>query len=140
MVAPIYIAIKNVYVFTFHHGLTKFVFCLFKLAITTGVRQHLTVVLIFIFLMTSNFEHIFIYLLVIFMSCLKNVCIFSLPLFNNLFAILYINLLLDLYVYITCKPYIYNIYKPYNIFCLSIDCLSIFIIVCLASQKNFSLI
>ena len=60
-----------------HHHLLSLIFLI--IAIITGVGQQLIVVLICIFLMISDVQHLFIYLLVICMSSLEK-CVFKLKL------------------------------------------------------------
>ena len=54
---------------------------LLVIVILTGVKKYLLVVLICIFLIINNVEHIFIWLLAICMSSLENVCLDLLPVF-----------------------------------------------------------
>ena len=68
--------------FSFFHILPTLVFVFLMMNFLTDVRWYLTMVLMFLLLMISNSEHLFMYLLTIRMS-LKNISLQSLcPLFN----------------------------------------------------------
>lgn len=67
----LYLPNSNVRVFPLLHILTNIYYCMSVfIGITLGVKSYLTVVLICVYLMTNDFEHLFMGLLVICMSLL----------------------------------------------------------------------
>ena len=67
-----------------HHYLLFLLFLI--MAILTGVKQFLTVVLIYISLMINNVKHLFMYLLAINRSSLEK-CLYTCSLFNWIFCL-----------------------------------------------------
>ena len=75
---------------------TYYLVSFLKVASLIGVRWYLLVVLIFVFLMVSDIEHIFMYLLAICMF--SNVCSVSLLYLNQIACFLLLSCVSSLYV------------------------------------------
>lgn len=73
---PVYTPINSILVFPFFQYLPILVFWLLLEAILTGERWYLTVTFTYIFLVISDIERLFIYLLATFMSSLEK-CLFG---------------------------------------------------------------
>ena len=99
--APFYISASNMWRFWFLYILSR-TYCLFKTVILVGVKWYFTVVLICISLMANDVEHLFIFLLAIFISFLEK-CLYKC--FCHFLIWLFVFLLLS------CKSFSYILDK-----------------------------
>jgi hypothetical protein len=104
VVTLIYVPINSIEVFLFLHSLHLLLFSLLVIAILPEERWNLNVVLIWIFFISKDVKHFFMYLLTVSTSLENCLCSSFAYLFSGLFILCRVRILSSLYI-LVIKPF-----------------------------------